>query len=109
MDFFLLGNSNNCVIRKVRDEDGNLVSDGQFDLTIQQYDSETDSYAQVSDPSIVWPLAFVPLGRGDYRVHLPASLPLQLGVEYRAVITGEAGGRTFKETRSLFAKRRLTR
>jgi hypothetical protein len=109
MDFFLLENSNNCVIRKVRDEDGNLVSNANFEITLYVVDPATGNRVQVEDPAVSWPMVFVPLGKGDYRVHLPASLALEPGVEYKAVIEGEAGGRIFRETRNVFAKRRLTR
>lgn len=108
MDFFLLNNSNNYRVEKLRNETGALVSDATIELTIRQRDEVTGNMAQITAPGITWPLEFVAEGKGDYRVHLPADLPLLEGVQYQALITGLADGRVFEETRSLFAKRRLT-
>ena len=106
MDFYLLDNSNNYRVRKLRDETGELVSDANLTVEIRLVDPATDSSAQVT--GAVWPLSFVSEGLGDYRVNLPPGLGMEPGQQYKAIIEGTVGGRTFRETRNVFAKRRLT-
>lgn len=115
MDFFLLGNSNNYWVQKLRDETGALVDDATVTLEIFEVDEETGELVSLDTGGLIyWPLVFVNLGRGDYRVHLPPDLPLEMGKQYKAVIEAEAvsedapSPRYFKETRDLYAKQRLT-
>jgi|SRR6056297_1142498 len=108
MDFFVLDNTNNYRVAKLRDETGALVSDAILTVEIREIDLETKNTSQLPVAGLTWPLAFSSEGKGDYRVELPEDLPLIENTQYLTVIEGNANGRIFKETRDLYAIRRLT-
>jgi len=111
MDFYILGNTNNCVVKGVRDETGAFNSGAALVLNV--YNREEDgtlSLVRNVDTTLPsWPFSFAQEGKGNYRVSLPPTLDLTPGVEYVAEITGTSGTRTFHESRRLLAKPRLTK
>ncbi|WP_417436486.1 hypothetical protein [Idiomarina abyssalis] len=108
MDYYLLDNSNSYIVRKLRNELGEIQTGGNLTLELR----EIDPVSGLDQPAIspgLWPVAFQELGQGDYRADLPVGLDLVPGREYTAIIQGGAGGRIIHERRALFAKRRITR
>jgi len=105
MDFYLLENSNNYRIVKLRNEAGELESQATFELSVQVLDEGSGNFVNIAG---TWPLNFISRGRGDYFLALPANLPLLEGVQYKALIEGVSDGRVFRERRNLFAKKRLS-
>lgn len=112
MELIYIGNSNNVWLRRVRNELGELVSDGSFSARLLEVAADEEG-APVLQPVLLtngddpgWPLPFSSLGLGDYRAHLPADLDVRVGVEYTLVVEGEADGRVFEETRKIFGRHR---